>query len=63
MPDLLQFKNRFSFAGGIFVSFDLGPLAIQPEVLYAPYGTKLIFILMTSYRARYSLIIWKGFSF
>ena len=24
MPDLPQFKNRSSFTGGIFVSFDLG---------------------------------------
>jgi hypothetical protein len=61
MPDLPQFKNRFSFAGGIFVSFDLGPLAIQPEVLYAPYGTKFdLYLDDLPYRARYQFDYLEG---
>ncbi|NMC65202.1 MAG: PorT family protein [Acidobacteria bacterium] len=61
MPDLPQFKNRFSFTGGIFVSFDLGPLAIQPEVLYAPYGTKFdLYIDDLPYRAQYQFDYLEG---
>jgi len=61
MPDLPQFKNRSSFTGGIFVSFDLGPLAIQPEILYAPYGTKFNLIIDDlPYRAQYQFDYLQG---
>ena len=61
MPDLPRFKNRSSFTGGIFVSFDFGPLAIQPEILYAPYGTKFDLIIDDlPYRAQYQFDYLQG---
>ena len=64
MPDLPQFKNRSSFTGGIFVSFDFGPLAIQPEILYAPYGTKFNLIIDDlPYQAQYQFDYLEGLLF
>ncbi len=40
----LDWKNKISFSGGIFVSFGLGKyLAIQPELLYTMKGAKTNF--------------------
>jgi len=61
MPDLPQFKNRSSFTGGIFVSFDFGPLAIEPEILYAPYGAKFdLYIDDLPYQAQYQFDYLEG---
>lgn len=61
MPDLPQFKNRSSFSGGIFVSFDFGPFSIEPENLYAPYGTKFDLIIDDlPYRAQYQIDYLEG---
>lgn len=37
-PDMPDFKNLTGPAGGIFFSFGIGPLSIQPEVLYSRRG-------------------------
>lgn len=36
--DLPDFKSQPGLVAGVFVSFDLGPLAIQPELLYSRRG-------------------------
>ncbi|MBP7870385.1 MAG: PorT family protein [Candidatus Saccharicenans sp.] len=61
MPDLPQFKNRSSFGGGIFISFDFGPVSIEPEILYAPYGTKFNMIIDDlPYRVQYQFDYLEG---
>jgi hypothetical protein len=40
-PPPFEFVNLPSPVGGIFFSFKLGPLAIQPEVLYVRMGAKV----------------------
>jgi len=36
--DIPEFKNHTGLAEGIFVNFKLGPISIQPEVLYSRRG-------------------------
>lgn len=36
--DIPDFKNQTGLVGGIFVNFKLGPVSIQPEVLYSRRG-------------------------
>ncbi|MEN6559516.1 MAG: porin family protein [Acidobacteriota bacterium] len=36
--DMPEFKNNTGLTGGIFVNFKLGPVSIQPEVLYSRRG-------------------------
>jgi len=36
--DIPDFKNLTGLTGGMFVSFKLGPVAIQPEILYSRRG-------------------------
>jgi len=36
--DLPDFKNQTGLVGGIYVNFKLGPVSIQPEVLYSRRG-------------------------
>src|SRR5512137_1563595 len=37
-PDVPDFKNETGMVQGIFVNFKLGPVSIQPEVLYSRRG-------------------------
>jgi hypothetical protein len=60
-PDLPQFKTLPGFMGGVFVCFDVGPLAIQPELLYARRGTKVDLTIDSSpYTAEYRLDYFEG---
>ena len=38
VTDIPEFKNNTGLTGGIFVNFKLGPVSIQPEVLYSRRG-------------------------
>lgn len=38
--DMPDFKSQMGFVEGIFVNFKLGPVTIQPELLYSQRGTK-----------------------
>jgi len=40
--DMPEFKTQAGLVQGIFVNFKLGPVAIQPELLYSRMGTKWV---------------------
>jgi hypothetical protein len=63
-PDLPQLKSMAGFNGGVFISINLGQLAIQPEFFYARRGTKFDQIIDgLPYKVEYRLDYFEGILF